>query len=165
MPNRGNIPFDMMLTWKHCLCVNSTHQMYLREYVIQNYLCDMWHTYNFEHTALKWLIVMKRMLRRTLFGYNLWSPVLLFVTIGVIQQYFLVSASTLWMFHVVSVFYKVMFPFAARKWKKKEKYFHLSSLAIGICMHYKQTQYMVAFYITFFSYIQFQPSWSPWCQW
>ena len=47
------------------------------------------------------------------------------------MQYFIVNAAIWWLFHLSSVFYKVMFPFTARIWKKKEKYAHLLLLIIG----------------------------------
>ena len=50
---------------------------------------------------------------------------------GVVLNYFLVNATSWWIFHVSSIFYKVMFPFKARMWKKKEKYIHLFLLVIG----------------------------------
>ena len=59
--------------------------------------------------------------------------------IGVILQYSLVSTITWWIFHVVSIFYKVMFPLTARKRRKKEKFVHLLLLSIGVwyaCIKY-----------------------------
>ena len=56
---------------------------------------------------------------------------------GVVLQYFVVNATVWWLFHLLSIFYSVMFPFTARRWKKKQKYIHLVLLIIGkghVCM-------------------------------
>ena len=56
---------------------------------------------------------------------------------GVVLQYFIVNATVWWLFHLLSIFYSVMFPFTARRWKKKEKYIHLALLIVGkghVCM-------------------------------
>ena len=61
-----------------------------------------------------------------------WCVFYIIARIGVMYQYFLLSGTTWWMFHVISIFYKVMFPLTAMKWRKKEKFIHLSLLAIGV---------------------------------
>ena len=47
------------------------------------------------------------------------------------MQFYIVNASVWWLFHVLSIFYAVMFPFTARRWKQKEKYIHLVLLIVG----------------------------------
>ena len=53
-------------------------------------------------------------------------------SVGVVLQYFLLNSSTWWLFHVGSIFYKVMFPLTARKWRRKEKFIHLFLLITGV---------------------------------
>ena len=59
------------------------------------------------------------------------QPFFDFFFTGVVLQFYIVNASVWWLFHVLSIFYAVMFPFKARRWKKKEKYIHLVLLIVG----------------------------------
>ena len=56
--------------------------------------------------------------------------------LGAVFQYFALSATLWWFFHVCSIFYKIMFPLTAKQYKKKEKYFHIVLLFAGMfhCM-------------------------------
>ena len=50
---------------------------------------------------------------------------------GVVLHYFIVNISLWWFFHVCSMFYKVTFPFFAKRWEKHNKYLHLASFILG----------------------------------
>ena len=52
---------------------------------------------------------------------------------GITLHYCLVNTNIMWLFHVASIFYTVMFPFTARGWKDKEKSVYLLLLIIGAC--------------------------------
>ena len=49
------------------------------------------------------------------------------------MHYFYVNIILWWLFHVSSIFYAVVFPYTARRWKAKEMYIHRFSLALGSC--------------------------------
>ena len=51
--------------------------------------------------------------------------------VGVVFHYFLINMSLWWFFHVLSLFYKVMFPITAKRFEKKQKYIHLLLLVVG----------------------------------
>ena len=51
---------------------------------------------------------------------------------GAIFHYFYFNMTLWWFFHVISVFYKVMFPVFAKGHKKKDKFIHIFLLILGI---------------------------------
>ena len=53
------------------------------------------------------------------------------ISTGVVFQYFLLNMTLWWIFHVVSIFYKIMFPMFAKEHKNKDKYIHIVLLVLG----------------------------------
>ncbi|XP_019850180.1 PREDICTED: uncharacterized protein LOC109580976 [Amphimedon queenslandica] len=51
---------------------------------------------------------------------------------GAIFHYFYLNMTLWWFFHVMSVFYKVMFPVFAKEHKEKDKFIHIVLLILGI---------------------------------
>ncbi len=77
-----------------------------------------------------------------------------FIT-GVVWQYCLLNITLCWLFHVSSIFWKVTFPFQARKYQPHQKYFHVvlgvASLLIPI------PSIIAAFATKGYSIIRFPP--------
>ncbi|XP_019850181.1 PREDICTED: uncharacterized protein LOC109580977 [Amphimedon queenslandica] len=51
---------------------------------------------------------------------------------GAIFHYFYLNMTLWWFFHVMSIFYKVMFPVFAKEHKNKDKFIHIVLLILGI---------------------------------
>ncbi|XP_019850175.1 PREDICTED: uncharacterized protein LOC109580971 [Amphimedon queenslandica] len=51
---------------------------------------------------------------------------------GAVFQYFFLNMTLWWFFHVMSIFYKIMFPVFAKTHKDKDKFIHIVLLILGV---------------------------------